>query len=92
MRAIVFFSQTGCLLPALIFFNLLFGRIFFKASVWLIIEVVLIILFIMNALLFTKKIFSAASVNSPRTEAIDIEGKVVEDTRHLPKPSSRNPI
>ncbi|MCU0652305.1 MAG: hypothetical protein MUC39_05125 [Candidatus Omnitrophica bacterium] len=85
MKSIAFSSRSGCLLPALILFNLFFGRAFFEAPLWLGIELVLIAIFIINAVIFSKKIFSFAAGGSPRAGVIDIEGKIVEDTRHLPE-------
>ncbi|MDD4894887.1 MAG: hypothetical protein PHW54_06215 [Candidatus Omnitrophica bacterium] len=81
LKSFVFLSGAGCLLPALIIFNFLFGWIFFKPLHWLIIEGVLILLFVIKGLLFTRRIIS----NSPRKHgnAIDVEAEVVEDRRRL---------
>jgi len=81
LKSFVFLSGTGCLLPALIIFNLLFGWIFFKPLHWLIIEAVLILLFIIKGSLFTRRIISASS--RKRDNAIDVEAEVVEDKRRL---------
>jgi predicted membrane protein len=76
MRSFVFFSQSGCLLTFLIIANLLFGRIFFRTSHWLLLELALIMVFFLNAVIFTRKITSSFR---KRDDVIDVEGKVVED-------------
>lgn len=49
-------------------------------SHWLLIEAILILLFVLNAVFLTKKIFS----DSPRRDdVIDIRGQVVDDKKHL---------
>ena len=79
-KSIFFASRTGCLLPFLIVFNLLFGWMFFKLLAWLLIEGILILLFILNARIAVRKIFSSSS---KRSNVIDIEGEVVEEKRKL---------
>lgn len=80
LRSFVFFSGSGCLLPALIFFNLFFGWIFLKPLHWLIIEAILILFFIINGYIITRKIFSS----SPKgDDVIDVKGEVVEDRHKL---------
>lgn len=74
-------------MPALILFNLFFGRVFFPARLWLVIELVLIAVFVIQAIILSKKILSFVSGNPRRTEAIDAEGKIIQDTPHLSKPS-----
>lgn len=76
----VFFASSGCLLPALLIFNLLFGRIFLKPKIWLITEVILLLIFIINGYMITRKIISPSS---KRDNVIDVEGKVVEDKHQL---------
>jgi hypothetical protein len=53
---------------------------FFKLLAWLLIEGILILLFILNARIAVKKIFSSSS---KRSNVIDIEGEVVEEKRKL---------
>lgn len=73
-------SRSGCLLPFLITFNLFFGWMFFRMGHWLLIEAILILLVVLNAVFLTKKIFS----DSPRRDdVIDIRGQVVDDKKHL---------
>jgi len=80
LNSFVFFSGSGCLLPALIIFNLLFGWIFLKPKLWLIIEAILVLFFIINGYIITRKIFSASR---KRDDVIDVKGEVVEDRHHL---------
>ncbi len=80
LKSFVFFSGSGCLLPALIIFNLLFGWIFLKPKLWLITEAILILLFVINGYIITRKIFSPSS---KRGDVIDVKGEVVEDRQRL---------
>jgi len=80
MRSFVFFGQSGCLLTFLIIANLLFGRIFFRASHWLLLELGLILVFFLNSVILTRKITSSFK---KRDDVIDVEGKVVEDKHKL---------
>ena len=80
LSSFVFFSGSGCLLPALIIFNLLFGWIFLKPKLWLITEAILILFLIINGFIITRKIFSTSS---KRDDAIDIKGEVVEERQKL---------
>jgi len=66
---------SGCLLPFLIIFNLLFGKLFFKTSLWLAIEGILLLLFLINSYLGLRRIHASANHNR-RREAIDVEGEV----------------
>jgi len=79
MKSFVFFSRTGCFLPLLIIFNLLFGWIFLRPLHWLLVEAILILFFIISGYVIMRKIISS----SKRNDAIDIEGEVVEDKREL---------
>lgn len=66
-------------MPSLIILNLFFGLLFFKPRHWLIIEAVLVLLFLLNTYIFTRKVVS----DFPRkhSDVIDVEGKVVDETR-----------
>lgn len=77
MKSFVFLSRGGCLLPALIIFNLFFGRLIFKPSHWLIIEAILLLLFLANTYLVTRKI--ASGFPKRHSDAIDVEGEVVQE-------------
>jgi uncharacterized membrane protein len=78
MKSIVFFSRTGCLLPLLIIFNLLFGWIFLRPLCWLFLEIVLVLLFMVNSYILTRRIILASS---RRGDGIDVEAKVLEERR-----------
>lgn len=77
-RPFLFFSQSGCLLPFLILFNLLFGWIFFRPPAWLLIEAALILLFLFYSFIAAKKVFSGPP---KRRSAIDVEGEVVDEDK-----------
>jgi hypothetical protein len=79
-KSFVFFSQSGCLLPLLIFLNLLFGWMFFRSKTWLLIEGILILLFIINSYVLARRI---SSFSFKAHEAIDVEGEVIEDRHKL---------
>jgi hypothetical protein len=72
----VFLAHTGCLLPFLILFNFLFGWLFLKPLTWLAVEVILILLFLLNSYLLTKRT-SAAILRGKG--AIDTEAEVLEE-------------
>ncbi len=76
MKSVFFFSKTGCLLPLFILGNFFFGWMFLKTSVWLLVEGVLILLFILNSYILTKRI---SSFSAKRDNAIDVEAEVVEE-------------
>lgn len=84
MRSVFFISQTGCLLPIIILFNLFFGWMFFPARAWLFIEGILIILFFINSFIFLRRVSNMASgANPQRDGVIDVEGEIVEEKRKL---------
>lgn len=80
LRSFIFFSGSGCLLPALIIFNLSLGWIFLKPKLWLISEAILILLFIINSFIIMRKIISSSS---KRDNVIDVEGRIIEDREQL---------
>lgn len=71
----MFFSQAGCLLPFLIMANLFFGWIFLKPGHWLLVEVILVALFLINSIILTRKVFSGTKKYD---NVIDTEGEVVD--------------
>ena len=75
IKSLVFFSRRGCLLPLLITLNLLLGWIFLRPIHWLIIEAVLVLFFIVNSYIITRRMFSS----SKRDDVIDVKGEVVKD-------------
>lgn len=80
-RSLFFVSQTGCLLPFLILLNLLFGWMFFKPLIWVLVGGALGLLFIFNARVMMRKIFSSSA---PKYDnVIDIEGEVIEEKKKL---------
>jgi len=96
MPQIVWAGQSGCLLPLLIILNLLFGRAFFNSIyLWLGIEAVLVLIFIVKIHIFMKRILqqvwpqghgSASSSRSrwpgvTQNRVVDVEGKVVEEKK-----------
>lgn len=74
------FYNSGCLLPFLIILNLFFGRLFFSFRTWLAVGGVLIILFLVNSYIFSRRI-----INSVRRKdnVIDVEGEVIQDRDKL---------
>lgn len=79
-KSFVFLSSSGCLLPLLIIFNLLFGWIFLRPAHWLITEAVLVLIFAINGFVMTRRIISASSGND---DVIDVEAKVVDEKRKI---------
>ncbi len=80
MKSVFFISQTGCLLPVLILFNLFFGWLFFPPFFWLSLEGILILLFFINSYILIRRVSSMASKASPkRSGVIDVEGEIMED-------------
>ena len=80
LKSVIFYSKAGCLLPFLIITNLFFGWIFIKPVHWLTLELVLIMLFIVNLIVITRKI---SSLNPKHDNVIDVEGKIIKDTKTL---------
>ncbi|MFA5090117.1 MAG: hypothetical protein WC510_03640 [Candidatus Omnitrophota bacterium] len=74
----VFLSNSGCLLPLLIFLNLLFGWIFLKTSYWLLLEAVLVILFVVTSYKISRKVFSSYK---KQDKIIDVEAEVIKDNK-----------
>jgi hypothetical protein len=80
MKSIFFVSQTGCLLPLFILFNLFFGWMFFKPFTWVLIEGALILLFMLNSYILARQV---AKFTAKRDNVVDVEGEVVEDRHKL---------
>ncbi|MDO8489611.1 MAG: hypothetical protein Q7S42_05850 [Candidatus Omnitrophota bacterium] len=95
MSQFVWTSSFGCLLPCLIVFNLLFGKpIFGSTRLWLGIEGVLILIFMLKIHILADRISkqfgqqvrgsATGSQNhrrKPKGEVIDIQGHIVEDKK-----------
>ncbi|MCX5702238.1 MAG: hypothetical protein NTW64_04595 [Candidatus Omnitrophica bacterium] len=79
IKSFVLLSRTGCLLPFLIIFNLFFGLLFFRPFVWLLIQAILILLFLINGYIITRKINSASS--GKRNDVIDVTAEIVEEEK-----------
>ncbi|MDO9573182.1 MAG: hypothetical protein Q7J37_04810 [Candidatus Omnitrophota bacterium] len=87
----VFTGQSGCLLPMFIILNLFFGRLIFDSTrLWLGVEGILILLFIIKIHAFTRKIreeFNQTGGGSAsrhdRGKVIDVQGEVVEERQKL---------
>ncbi|MFA4988733.1 MAG: hypothetical protein WC572_03930 [Candidatus Omnitrophota bacterium] len=85
MPGVIFHGQSGCLLPMLIFFNLIFGRVIFKSVyIWLGIELVLVGVFIFktySAINALRRHISPGGGAAAEKEAnvVDIEGSVVDE-------------
>jgi len=81
----VYTSQSGCLLPILIMFNLFFGKLIFSSTrLWLGVEVVLVLLFIIKIHAFTRKISEQLKPGGDdRKNVVDVEGEVVEEKLNL---------
>jgi len=91
----IWIGGSGCLLPFLIIFNLFFGKLIFSSTrLWLGIEAILILLFILKINLIARKVdqqgrgFASASKShgqsyKPQDKVIDIEGEVVEEKKKL---------
>jgi len=90
VKSFVFSSRSGCLLPTLIIFNLLFGWLFFKVRYWLLIEGILLLFFAINGYITMRRIISASTFSSKHHNAVDVEGKVVEDEYHRSQKSVDN--
>jgi len=69
---------TGCFLPALILLNFFFGWMFFRPLVWLGIEGILILLFVVNFYIIAKRVTSSPTT-ARGEDIVDVEGEVVED-------------
>jgi len=80
MNSIFFCSQSGCLLPLLILSNLFFGWMFLKPLTWLAVEGILIIMFLINSYILTRKL---SSTSQKRKDFIDVEGEVIEERRKI---------
>lgn len=81
-RSVLFVSRAGCLLPLFIFLNLFFGWMFFKPAIWLSVEGILILLFVINSYIFIRKV---SGFSSKRSEAIDVRGEVLDDKKGHPR-------
>ncbi|MFA6358099.1 MAG: hypothetical protein WCY09_05480 [Candidatus Omnitrophota bacterium] len=81
MPGFVWSSNSGCLLPFLIIFNLFFGRLIFNSTrLWLGVEAVLVLIFVIKINILARKINRQFKPNS---KIVDIQGYVVEEDKKL---------
>ena len=84
-------GNWGCLLPLLIILNLIFGRLIFNSTVlWLGVEALLVLIFMLKVRFMVSKIsqqFSQTGFSQqgkPLSEkVIDVQGQEVEDEKRL---------
>ncbi len=75
----VWIGNSGCFLPFLIIFNLFFGRFIFNSiRLWLGIEAILILIFILTINIMARKSHSQQG-HRPDSKVVDIQGQVVEE-------------
>jgi len=81
----VFTGQSGCLLPMLIMLNLFFGKLVFNSTrLWLGVEGVLVLLFVIKIHAFAQKISQQLRPEKRnRGKVIDVEGEVVQEKQKL---------
>jgi F0F1-type ATP synthase membrane subunit b/b' len=78
VKSLVFSSSIGCLLPLFIIANLFLGRIFFNPLHWLLIELGLILIFMLNFFIVAKRITSNLR---KRDNVVDVEGEVIKENQ-----------
>jgi len=99
MSQLVWMGNSGCLLPTLIIFNLFFGRLIFGSPrLWLGVELILILLFILQINILAMRLrrqwlqgqgpqghgrSSDQRNHRQNGQIIDVEGKVVEEKKKL---------
>lgn len=77
----IWMGSSGCLLPFLIILNLFFGKLIFNSTrLWLGIEALFILIFILKINILARKINQQFR---PKGKVVDIEGQVVEDKKKL---------
>jgi len=76
--SIFFLSRAGCLLPFLIFFNFLFGRLFLPPRAWLIFEGVLILIYLINVFMMIGKLKTYFRAGKQQ-DVVDVEAEVLKE-------------
>jgi len=91
-RGYLWLGNLGCFLPLLIIFNLFFGRLIFgSVRLWLGVEAVLVLIFILKIRLIVSRLSRQFSPQGPdgqtpaQGKVVDIQGQVVEDAKELNK-------
>ncbi|MBU4252777.1 MAG: hypothetical protein KKC39_03035 [Candidatus Omnitrophica bacterium] len=81
----VWVGGWGCLLPLLIIFNLAFGRLIFNSvGLWLVVEAVLILIFMLKIRLMVSRISQQFEQQGrSRGKVIDVKGEVVQEKQKL---------
>ena len=79
-KAMVYIAHAGCLLPILLILNLFFGWLIFKPLIWIGLELVLLLGFVLSSYVFAKSILYSRPGNN---EAIDVEAEVIEEKPRL---------
>ena len=75
-------SGSGCLLPALIFSNLLFGWMVFKPIwLWLAVGGVLLLIFILQVSSFLRMFLSGSP--KKKSDVIDIQAQVLDEQNKI---------
>lgn len=95
MSGFVWSGNSGCLLPFLIIFNLFFGRsIFHSTRLWLGIEAILILIFLLKINILARKIAqqlkpdgrirtSSGSRQAFNDKIIDVQAEAVNEKEEL---------
>ncbi len=83
----VWIGGSGCFLPFLIIFNLFFGRFIFNSiRLWLGIEAILILMFILSINIMRRKIIRQFGRQARGVgKVVDIQGQVVGEEKKLGK-------
>ena len=81
---LIFSGNSGCLLPFLIIFNLLFGKLIFESTrLWLGIEAILILIFLLKMHIFFRRLNNQFNTKGRQGEVVDIQGQVIEEEKRL---------
>lgn len=80
-RGYVWVGGWGCLLPLLIILNLAFGNLIFNSvGLWLVVEAVLILIFMLKIRLMVSRISRQFEQQGrSRGKVIDVKGEVVQE-------------
>jgi hypothetical protein len=74
-RSVVYMGGAGCFLASLVFSNFIFGWLFFKPRIWLLIEIVLII----ALWLYTRFMrYKLTRMQQKQDKVIDTDAEIIE--------------
>ncbi|MDP2831212.1 MAG: hypothetical protein Q8O02_03080, partial [Candidatus Omnitrophota bacterium] len=81
----VWIGSWGCLLPLLIILNLAFGNLIFNSvGLWLVVEAVLILIFMLKIKLMVSRISQQfEQPGRSRGKVIDVQGEEVQEKQKL---------